>query len=86
MPHFLIIENFVMPHFSYLILNYLILFSKYKHVINFNTEKEPKMELFDFGIFQNSMQMLSHDKIILQMLFGTFHNTSRTYLSPVENG
>ena len=34
------------------------------------------MELFDFGAFQNFMQMLSHDKIIFHMLFGAFHVTS----------
>ena len=37
------------------------------------------MELFDFGAFQNFMQMLSHDKIIFHMLFGAFHVTSRKY-------
>ena len=47
-------------------------------MINFKTEKEPKMILFDFGAFQKNMQMLSHDKIIAHMLFGVFHMTSRT--------
>ena len=34
-----------------------------KHVINFKTEKEPEMKFFDFGSFQNKMQMLSHDNL-----------------------
>ena len=59
MPNFLMFENFEMPDFSYLILK----------MINFKTEKEPKMELFDFWAFQNFMKMLSHDKIIFHMLF-----------------
>ena len=46
--------------------------SKEKHVINFKTEKEPKMKFFDFGAFQNKMQMSSHDKIIFHMLLGHF--------------
>ena len=49
-----------------------------KHVINFKTERELKMKFFDFGAFQIKMQMPSHDKIVLQMLFGAFHFTSRT--------
>ena len=51
--------------------------SKKMHVINFKTEKEPKMIFFDFGAFQINMQMPSHDKMIFQMLFGAFHITSR---------
>ena len=47
-------------------------------LINFKTEKEPKMILFDFGAFQKNMQMLSHDKIIAHMIFGVFHMTFRT--------
>ena len=58
------------------------LISKNYHVINFKTEKELKVELFDFWAFQNFMQMLSHDKIIFHMLFGAFHVTSRT----ISNG
>ena len=52
--------------------------SNNSHVINFITEKEPKMKFFDFGAFQNEMQMLSHHKIIFQMVFWAFHITSRT--------
>ena len=44
---------------------------------SFKTEKEPKMELFDFWAFQNFMKMLSHDKIIFHMLFWAFHITPR---------
>ena len=39
------------------------------------TEKEPKMKLFDFGAFQKILKILSHDKILLHMLFGAFHDT-----------
>ena len=46
-------------------------------MINFKTQKEPKMKLFDFGAFQKNMQMLSHDKIIFHMLFEAFHDTPR---------
>ena len=38
------------------------------------------MKLIDFGLFQNFKQMLSHDKIIVHMLFGAFHVTFRTCL------
>jgi len=33
---------------------------------------EPKMKLFDFGAFQNKMQMPSHDKILFHVLLGHF--------------
>ena len=33
-----------------------------KHVINLKTEKEPKMKFFDFGAFQNKIQMPPHGK------------------------
>ena len=50
------------------------------HVINFKTEKEPKMKFFDFWAFKKGhfkkRQKLSHDKIIYYMLFEEFHNTS----------
>ena len=49
--------------------------SKNWHVINFWTEKEPKMKIFDFGAFQKIRKMLSHDKILFHMLFGAFHDT-----------
>ena len=41
------------------------------------------MDLFDYWTFQNSIQMLSHDKIIFHILFGAFHVTSRKNLSVV---
>ena len=47
------------------------------HVINFKTEKKPKIKFFDFGAFQINGQMESHDKIIFHMLFGAFHITPR---------
>ena len=31
-----------------------------RHVINFQTEKEPKMKFFGFGAFQNKMQIDHH--------------------------
>ena len=46
-------------------------------MIYFKTEKEAKMKFFDFGAVQKIMQMLSHDKIIVHMLFGAFHDTHR---------
>ena len=51
--------------------------SNYSHVINFRTEKEPKMKFFDFGAFQINGQMPSHDEIIFHMRFGAFHITPR---------
>ena len=53
-----------MPHFSLLILK---------------TENEPKMNMFDFGAFRKKMHMLSHDKILLHILFGAFQVTPRTF-------
>ena len=53
------------------------------HVINFKTEKEPKIKFFDFGAFQINGQMESHDNIIFHMLFGAFHITPRTYSTSV---
>ena len=38
------------------------------------------MELFDFGAFQNFMQMLSHDRIIFHMIFWAIRVTSRIIL------
>ena len=46
-------------------------------MINFKTEKGPKMKCFDFGKFQ--IKMPSHKKILFQILFGAFHITSRSY-------
>ena len=53
------------------------------HVINFKTEKEPKMKFFDFWEFKER-QKLSHDKIIFHMLFGAFHNTSHISNGPYD--
>ena len=50
-------------------------------MINFKTDKEPKMKLFDFWAFQNFTQILSHDKIIFHMLFGAIQITSRKSLN-----
>ena len=50
-----------------------------KHVINLITEKEPKMKFFDFGAFQNKMQMPLPDKIIFHMLFEAFYISSRMH-------
>ena len=35
------------------------------------------MKFVDFGAFQIKMQIPSHEKILLQMLIGAFHITSR---------
>ena len=44
-----------MPYLSYLILKMRKMgHLKKKHVIKFKTEKEPKMEVFDFGAFNNT--------------------------------
>ena len=51
--------------------------SKKMHVINFKTEKEPKMKFFDFWAFRKKWQKLSRDKIIFHMLYRAFHNTPR---------
>ena len=47
-------------------------------MITFQTEKEPKIQLFDFRAFQIKMQMPSHEKILLQILFEAFPITSRS--------
>ena len=54
-------------------------------MINFLTEKEPKLKLFDFEAFQKNNQMLSHDKIIFHMLFGAFHDTPRVEIDLYES-
>ena len=41
-------ENLEIPHFA----NFRINFEKKKHVIDFETEKGPKMNVFDFVAFQ----------------------------------
>ena len=46
-------------------------------MINFKTEKEPKMNFFDFGAFKKIMKMPSREKIIFHMLFGASHGTPR---------
>ena len=48
-----------------------------KHVTWFLNNKEPKMKFINFGAFWEKIQMPSHDKILLHMLFGAFHGTSR---------
>ena len=70
-----------MPHFSFLILKWENGAFQKKHVINFEKEKELKMKFFDFGAFQNKMQMPSHDKIIFHMLFVAFYINSRADMS-----
>ena len=47
-------------------------------MIDFRSEKEPDMKFFDFGSFQILRQILSHDKIIFDIVFGAFHITSRS--------
>ena len=37
------------------------------------------MKYIDIEVFRGKMEMPSHDKIILQMLFGAFYGTSRIY-------
>ena len=46
-------------------------------MIDLKTGKEPKMNMFDFGVFQEKVHMLSHEKYLLQMLFGAFQDNSR---------
>ena len=56
-------------------------------MINLQTEKEPKINFFDFGAFQEIMQnlqMLSHDKLIFGMVLGSFHDTSPPYSSSLS--
>ena len=57
--------------------------SNKKHVIKLKQKKK----LFDFGAFQIKIQMPSHEKILLQMLFGAFQITSRRFSrsSSVQN-
>ena len=51
-----------------------------RHVISLNekTRNEPKMELFEFGVFKK-IHMASREKYIFHMLFGAFHDTPRTW-------
>ena len=44
-------------------------------MINFLTEKEPKMKFFDFGAIQKIKNMLSREKYIFHMLNGASHGT-----------
>ena len=46
------------------------------HVINFKTEKEPKMKFFDFEAIRKNGKSL-HDRIMFHMLFGAFNKTPR---------
>ena len=87
MTHFLLFVFPEMPHFSYLILKMGKWgisgktnrkkwgISRKKHVIDLKTRKEPKMNMFDFGAFQEKLHMLSREKYLLHMLFGAFHDT-----------
>ena len=38
------------------------------------------MKFFDFGAFQKIEKLLSHDKILLHMFFGAFHDTSCSHM------
>jgi len=51
-----------------------------KHVIDFNTGKEPKMNFFDFGAFQDFRA-----KYILHKLFREFQGTSRNDIQLLTN-
>ena len=51
-----------------------------KHVTRFWYKEGPEMKSIGFGAFRRRMQLPSHDKILLHMLFGTFHGTSRAQL------
>ena len=49
--------------------------SRKKHVINFKTRKEPKMNMFDFGAFQEKMLIPSRAKYTPRILFGSYQDT-----------
>ena len=57
-----------------------------RHVTSFKTRNEPKMKVFDFGAFQNKMQIAPREKYIFCMLFGAFHGTPRTEIIPMSHG
>ena len=46
-----------------------------KHVIKSKIEKEPKLKFVNLGAFQKITKMVSHDKILLHMFFGVFHES-----------
>ena len=48
-------------------------------MINFLTEKEPKMKFFDFGAFQKIKKMVSREEILFHILFEASHGTPRTF-------
>ena len=62
MPHFFKLEIFEMPHF--------------RNIGSIRTNSE-KLKLFDFGVFQNFLQMPSRAKYLLHILFGAFQLPSR---------
>ena len=66
MGHFKKFEHKKVGHFRKLAL------------INFKTQKEPKMKFFDFGAFQKIKKMVSREKIIFHKLFGASHGTPRS--------
>ena len=43
----------------------------------YENRKEPKMDMFDFRSCQSKMQMSSHGKNLIHMLFWEFHGTPR---------
>ena len=42
------------------------------------------MKFIDFWAFQNFIEMLSHDKILFNMLFGAFHITPRIIIKLIR--
>ena len=51
--------------------------TKVGHFEKTQARKEPKMNMFDFGAFQEKLHMLSREKYLLQKLFGAFQDTPR---------
>ena len=52
--------------------------SRKKHVIDFKTGKIPKLNMFDFGAFQEKLHMSSRAKYLLFILVGAFQETPRS--------
>ena len=75
--HVFFLEIFEMLHCSY--FQKWIGNSRKKHVINLKTGKRPKMNMLDFGAFQRKIKMPSHDKYLLDILFG--HSMVPVYIS-----
>ena len=44
------------------------------------------MNMFDFGVFQEKIHMLSREKYNLQMRFGAFQDTSRNQFNSAVPG